>query len=72
MNAISSNGRAVGWRTNSNSPTFSQVADWNGTGLPTIWSHRGLDGTTSCEEYAVNADGTVIFGSADGNVYALK
>ena len=62
VNGISSNGRAVGWRTNSSLPTFNYIADWQGAATPAIWSNKGLDGTTSGQAFCVSADGTIIFG----------
>ncbi len=68
MNGISGNGRAVGWRQNSGA-YITYIADYNGPDTAgSIWSCRGLDGTTSGQTYSVSADGTVIFGISPKSV----
>lgn len=65
VNGVSGTGRAVGWRRNGTTGAYiNYVADWVATNGPVIWSFSGLDGTTAGRAFAVNADGTVIFGSS--------
>ncbi len=56
---ISATGRAVGFRGGTRA---NCVFDWTGTGAPTVWFFNGLNGTTAGEAFAVNSDGTTIFG----------
>jgi uncharacterized delta-60 repeat protein len=63
MNGVSSKGRAVGWRRNGTTGLYANyVADWQAASGPVVWNFYGLDGTTVGAAYAVNADGTIIFG----------
>jgi hypothetical protein len=63
MNAVASNGRAVGWRRNGTTLAYANyVADWQNAAGPVIWNTSGLDGTTAGQAMAVSANGTAIFG----------
>jgi hypothetical protein len=66
LNGVSSKGRAVGWRSTYNGYTnlIADMPNYVSVAAPTIWYMTGLDGTILGQADAINADGTIIFGTS--------
>ena len=60
MQAVSSTGRAVGYRGETIKKNY--VLQWNGSGTPNSWYFTGLDYDTYGQAFSISADGTVVFG----------
>ncbi len=64
LNAVSANGRAVGWRrTTAGLVHANYVADWQGATTPKVWFFNGLNPSTNLgQAFSVSANGRVVFG----------